>query len=269
MSRLRWRLVVLISRWRNRFRYLLAAPRVYRNWWAWLLPKFGVGVVLELRNGLRYYIRPRTTDLAVVNEAAVLNPYLGPGYVRLRPDATVVDVGANIGDFTLQAAAACPEGRVYAIEPLSENACAVDFNRRLNGFSNVHVLQMALGAREGEVQIGADGSHSSTHFGVTGGTCQTVRLTTLAQVMREQGLAQIDLLKLDCEGAEWEILPSSDDVLPRISQICMEFHRDGDWTEERLAAWLRERGYEVRHTQGGWNGLLWATRVHAARTVCR
>ncbi len=43
------------------------------------------------------------------------------------------------------------------------------------------------------------------------------------------------------------------------------FHRNGQWTEERLAAWLGDRGYEVRHTRAGWNGLLWATRNQMAR----
>ena len=41
MNRFRWRLSVLRSNWRNRLRYLLAAPRVYRNWWAWPLPPAG------------------------------------------------------------------------------------------------------------------------------------------------------------------------------------------------------------------------------------
>jgi hypothetical protein len=78
--------------------------------------------------------------------------------------------------------------------------------------------------------------------------------------MREQGLERIDLLKMDCEGAEWDILPEAEPVLPRIRQICMEFHCERGWTSERLAAWLRERGYRVWHTAGQWNGMLWAVR---------
>ena len=78
--------------------------------------------------------------------------------------------------------------------------------------------------------------------------------------MAEQGIQRIDLLKLDCEGTEWDILPSSIDILPKIGQICMEFHPDRGWTVEKLAGLLRDGGFEVIHTPARWNGFLWATR---------
>jgi hypothetical protein len=68
-------------------------------------------------------------------------------------------------------------------------------------------------------------------------------------------------LKLDCEGAEWDILPAAERVLPRIRQISMEFHCERGWTALKLADWLRARGFMVSHTAGPWNGLLWATRI--------
>ena len=255
-----WEVSVFISRWCNRFRYLSRAPRVFRNWWVWPLPKLGINITLELRNGLRYYVRSGTTDLAVVNEAAFSNPYLGSGYLHLADDAVVVDVGANIGDFTIQAAALCPRGRVYAVEPLAGNVEMIGVNRSLNGLSNVEIAHLALGANEGEVEIDVVGSHSSVHFHADGKKTERVRVTTLARFMEEQGIQCIDLLKLDCEGTEWDILPSSIDILPKIGQICMEFHPDRGWTVEKLAGLLRDGGFEVIHTPARWNGFLWATR---------
>ena len=260
MNRVRWELSVFASRWRNRVRYLCAAPRLYRNWWAWPLPKLGISTVLELRNGLRYLVRARTGDLGVLNEAVLRDPYLGPGYVQLMDDAVVVDVGAYIGDFTIQAAALCPHGRIYAIEPVSENARMIEVNRLLNGLANIEVLPAALGAEEGEIAIHVAGSQSSGYFFGGKEPEEKVRRITLPQLMRDRGIERIDLLKLDCEGAEWDILPACIAILPRIEQICMEFHPRGDWTGARLASWLREAGYTVRYTEGGWNGLLWATR---------
>lgn len=253
-----WTCSVFFSRWRNRLWYLMAAPFVYRNWWVLPMPKLGVGVVLELRNGLRYQIRPRTGDLAVINEAFILNPYLAPGYLDLPADAVVVDVGANIGDFTLQVARRCPAGRVFAVEPVGEHVRMIAAQLRLNGIGNVICVQRALGAsdRETVIRLYGIGSNAAGSEGKT----EKVRLCTLPQLMREQGIEQIDLLKLDCEGAEWDILPGAEEVFPRIRQICMEFHCERGWTPERLAGWLRERGYHVRHTAGPWNGLLWAVR---------
>jgi FkbM family methyltransferase len=259
MNRFRWRLACFASRWRHRLRYLLRAPFVYRNWWALPLPKVGVGVVLELRDGLRYLIRAGTTDLAVVNEAAVLNPYFDPKLFPLPEDAVVMDVGANIGDVTMQLARACPRGRVFAVEPVSEHARMIGLQTLLNGAENVTCLQMALGGHEGEVAIRLDGSGSSIAPGH--GKTEKVRVTTLPQVMGELGVGRLDLLKLDCEGAEWDILPAAEVVLPRIQRICMEFHCSRGWTGEKLASWLRDRGYDVRHTAGSWNGMLWAIRA--------
>jgi FkbM family methyltransferase len=183
MTAVLWELSVLASRWRNRLGYLLFAPLVYRNWWSMLLPKLGVSVVLELRNGPRYLVRPQKTDLAVVNEAAILNPYLGPGYLTLLEDAIVVDVGANIGDFTIQAARLCPRGRVIAVEPISEHLRMIAVQTLLNGIENVTCVHVALGNRDGEIDIHIDGSESSAYR--SGWRTERVPLTTLSRLMQE------------------------------------------------------------------------------------
>ena len=54
-----------------------------------------------------------------------------------------------------------------------------------------------------------------------------------------------------------DILPNAEAILPRIRQLCLEFHngkRNADWLEP----WLRSKGFEVRRTSGKFNGLLWA-----------
>ena len=255
-----------MSRWRNRLWYIANAPIAFRNWWAWPLPKLGIGITLKLRNGLLYHVRPGTSDLAVLNEASIRNPYLGTGYIKLSQDAVVVDVGANIGDFTVQVAALCPHGRVYAVEPVAENVEMIARNRELNRLSNIYILQVALGASEGHIGINVAGNESSAYFGADGGKTENVRLTTLGRLMMENKIGRIDLLKLDCEGAEWDILPSSIDILPRIRQICMELHLFRGRTAERLATWLREQGYEVTHTPTEWTGILWAVRPRSVKT---
>ena len=170
----------------------------------------------------------------------------------------MVDVGANIGDFTLQVARLCPRGRVFAIEPVDEHVQMIETNLMLNGIHNVTIIHRALGAAEGHVAIQVLGNRSNV--GGRGGKTEKVRSSTLPQFVREQRIELIDLLKLDCEGAEWDILPASESALPRIRQICMEFHCERGWTPERLAIWLRERGYRVWHTAGPWNGILWGVR---------
>jgi FkbM family methyltransferase len=251
----RWRGVVMVSRWRHRLGYLVRAPAVYRNWWAMGLSKLGVNVTLELRDGSRYFVRAHTTDLAVVNEVAFINPYLQGGQVDIGPNATVVDVGANIGDFTVQAARLCPQGRVIAVEPLVSAGAMIGTQARLNGLSNVTWIRAQLSGTAGQSAVHqTDGLYGSNDAN------QGARILTLPNLVAELGLERIDLLKLDCEGAEWDILPASESILPRVRQICMEYHREGDWTPERLSRWLTDLGFTVTFQPGAWNGLLWARR---------
>ena len=260
MNDLRWRLSLLRSQWTLRLRYACAWPFVYRHCWRVAQAKWGhKTVVIELRNGLKYRIRPGTTDLGVINEAVVLNPYLGPGYLSLPRNAIVVDIGANIGDFALQCARLCPEGTVYAVEPILEHCEIIREQITLNGVGNVHVLRFAMGESDGEeVQISVAGGKSSLYENV--GPPETVTMTTLGALLSSNGIREIDLLKMDCEGAEWQIFPQAEPLLPRIRQICMEYHngeRTGSWFE----SWLAERGYNVRRSPGEqWNGALWAWR---------
>lgn len=224
-----------------------------------LLPKLGTDTVLQLRSGARYYIRAGTLDLSVVNENAFLDPYLGSGFVSIAPDATVVDVGASIGDFTVQAARRCPKGRVIAIEPLKDAGEMIETQARLNGLDNVTWICAALSGTDGELATNRRGSLYAT----ANASAEPVRTMSLARLVEDLGLAQIDLLKLDCEGAEWDILPASEAVLSIVRQLCMEFHRERGWTPERLSEWLNNRGFEVTHTGDArqtWNGLLWARR---------
>lgn len=261
MSRLgdiKWQAAVFATRWRLRLLYALRAPFIYRNWWAIPACYLGSGpVVLELRNGIRFELRPRSGDLGVINEMAMLNPYFKPGHVRLRDDSIVVDVGANIGDFSIQASRACPAGTVFAIEPVPEHCRLIERQIELNRVGNVKVFQGALGGVEGDQELFMAGSKSSIHWGE--GSRIKVHVETLERFMQTHGIARIDLLKLDCEGAEWDILPASEALLPRISQICMEYHNgklDAAWLQQ----WLEDRGFEVWRTQGPWCGGLWARR---------
>lgn len=263
MSKLPWECRVWCTRWFNRGRYLLAVPRVFRNWWAWPLPKLGIGVVLETRRGLRFLVRAKSTDLATLNEAMIRRPYLSSDLIMLRENSLVVDVGANIGDFSVEAAKLCPKGRIVAVEPVAEFAAMIEINKLLNNVANIEVAQVALGSIDAEVDIQLAGNASSIHWQRRGGI-QRVRQTSLARLMEELGIEKIDLLKLDCEGAEWDILPNALEVLPRIEQICMEYHPLNDWSGDKLALFLRDMGFTVRLTHGGWNGMLWATRNQAS-----
>jgi FkbM family methyltransferase len=263
LARFRWTISVWLSRCRTTARYVIAVPFTYRNWWAVPLPKLGKSVVLELRDGTKYLVRAGTTDLAAVNEAAILNPYLRCPQIVLPEDATVIDIGAYIGDFTMQVARACPRGRIFAVEPISAHVQMIEAQIALNHLSHVQTVRAAVGATCEMTRITMAGTTS--RVSEREDSAEVVEMFTLERLMQDHSIDTLDLLKLDCEGAEWDILPAAERVLPRVRQICMEFHCERGWTAEKLADWLRSRGFMVSHTGGAWNGLLWATRSTSRR----
>jgi len=201
--------------------------------------------------------------------------------ITLPAGATVVDVGANIGMFTIRAALHSPGARILAVEPVAELADAVALNAELHGI-DATVLRAALGRADGETAF-TFYPHNSVMSGrfadpsedlgllrdylLTGErarrgehldrlvsdrmTAQSRRVpvTTLTAVAHEHGLTRIDLLKIDVEKAEAEVLDGiGDSVWPRIERIVMEVH-DIDERLTAVLAQLRARGFDVTAEQ--------------------
>jgi FkbM family methyltransferase len=228
--------------------FLLKAPLVYQNWWDMLLSGHcePPGVVLRLRNGLEFRIRPRTTDRTTLNEMLMFRPYeTDPRFCVSEADV-VVDIGAHIGTFAILAAAQATQGKVYAVEPVPGNFEVLCENVRFNQAANVVTICAAIGPCSGTGRIYGDGAAANL-FGKRGGPGREVRLITLSQLMEEQHLDRIDLLKMDCEGAEHETLAkATPPVLRRIRRIVLECHNmDGRNNIDTLQNSLRDKGFTV------------------------
>jgi hypothetical protein len=86
------------------------------------------------------------------------------------------------------------------------------------------------------------GSHSLTRVGTAGSV--KVRCPTLSAILRDNAIDRVDLLKLDGEGAEWEILPAmSDEDLGKIRQIVMEVHAGEAGAQEKSFDRLKKLGF--------------------------
>lgn len=206
-------------------------------------------VDVTLRNGLRFRVRTRM-DAWVLKETCLDRDYERD--TRLEGAWTIVDVGAAMGDFTVHAARLCPRGMVYAFEPLPESFARLEEHVRLNGVSNVRAFPEAIAAEEGTLELytvtGLSGQHRTAGDGAAAAAAPIrVRATTLADAFDRHAIARCDLLKLDCEGAEFEILLGlPPEVLSRVARIVLEYHDHVTaHTHEELARRLDERGFEV------------------------
>jgi hypothetical protein len=153
---------------------------------------------VETGEGLRLHI---SEDLYVYHQ--VLSEYR---FSDLTKDDIVIDVGANIGVFSLLAAKR--GAKVLAIEPLMCDELRK--NIRMNKMKNVRVLECALG----------DGEERPITWE---GRTRLVPSMTLTEIIEEMG--ECTFLKVDCEGGEWFIRPEE---LTGIGRIEMELHRMGE-----------------------------------------
>ncbi|MCC6531332.1 MAG: FkbM family methyltransferase [Burkholderiales bacterium] len=250
---------------------MMALCSEVKNPGAALLDRMGLRqapYTLHLRNGGAIELRPKSGDLFGFYEIMLRRDYLAAGQ-RLGPGSTVIDVGANIGCFTLVAARIVgPNGRVFALEPEESTYSQLLRNIELNGLTNITPLRLAVGATQGAITLHADANRlfSSLYTSVNGhqiaGRDQEVRMTTLAALMDEHGIGCCDYLKLDCEGAEHEIVASMpQSTAARIAQITMEVHKVPGFDGQSLRQKLEQLGYE----RVGATTLPYYARAAAAR----
>jgi FkbM family methyltransferase len=191
------------------------------------------------------------------------------------PEPVVVDLGANAGYFSLWLLAHVPAARVYAYEPLPGNLAILERNRAQNpkATARLNVIAKAVTGTpvesvEFHVQAANDLSMSASIIreSITK-SARSVRVaaTTLSAIMDENSLTKIDLLKIDCEGAEYEILfRTPADRFTRIQRIALETHVRPElgWDHAAAVKFLRDQGYVVRELVQhiGRSHLIWAQR---------
>ncbi len=145
-------------------------------------------------------------------------------------------------------------GKVIAIEPEPCNYRQLLKNIKLNNFKNVIIRNIALSDHKGTEQLYIHflaGKHS---LFIKNGTISSieVQVTTLDQLIEELGLNQIDVIKIDTEGAEMSILKGAERTLkanPNIKIIVASYHYPSERKE--ITLFLKERGFKPKIFQGG------------------
>jgi FkbM family methyltransferase len=173
---------------------------------------------------------------------------------------TFVDAGAHIGRYSLMAADRVgPTGRVLAIEPSPQTWALLNEQASLNGIDWMVAIQAALGTADGSAELfgGGDAATNSLHPDWLGRMerrdlsarrpGQTVRLLSLKSLLEEAKVSQVDLLKIDVEGAELDVLRGAEIPLRRgqIRQLVCEVH-EPQASRADLEIYLRNCGFAVK-----------------------
>lgn len=152
---------------------------------------------------------------------------------------TIVDIGANIGAASFYFAMAYPDAQVFAFEPGSAPLSLLQQN--LEPLRNVAVFPFGLYSREQTLSL-FQGKTDSVESSLcpsprTGSESEEIRLACAPDILAEQGIRQIDVLKIDTEGCEVPILRALNRYLPEVKVLYVEYHseRDRRMIDETLA----------------------------------
>jgi len=221
------------------------------------------------RAGLDFTVRGKM-DLWSLKEAFLDRFYEKAG-VPVGNGWTVVDIGAGIGEFTLFAARQGRDSRVYAFEPFPESYGLLQENLRQNAIDRVQAFHLGVWSLSGKIALDLSPREplqlKSQAVSGSGNDHQVlVDCISLDDLLRKLDLEKIDLMKLDCEGAEYPILYScSSQVFDRIDRVVMEYHDSlPPNCHPDLVRFLQAQGYQVRSVPNVVHkeiGYLYASRA--------
>jgi FkbM family methyltransferase len=202
--------------------------------------------VIEIKFNNRKALFHYDSAKQFINTLGLLNyQFLKEEYAWLKVDnKVVVDVGANICDSSIYFVAKGAK-HVYSLEPFPYSYRLGRKNIRLSNMDNrITLLNEACAGKTGFIKMD-DSLESFSNADLKHGSGKVkVRATTLGELVSRYKLEN-SVLKMDCEGAEREILlNTADDTLRAFSQIMLEYHYGYKDIEERL----KRAGFKVRHT---------------------
>jgi len=227
--------------------------------------------VLRFKSGLRINMVPAShADWHFLFEEIFVDRCYQPTEdFAPRTGWTVIDLGANMGFFTCQVASAAPSVRVVSVEPLRPYQEALKQNVKDNQFSGVTVVEGAIcGEPDQKIQLTVWYTHAGElkTGAIPADAARVEHLTakgyTLPQVFEIGKVQQCDLLKVDIEGAEYELFEKiPPEYWARISRVVMEVHRDDTRSEKQIMQILERNNFTTYlKNEDSITPLLWALK---------
>lgn len=164
-------------------------------------------------------------------------PELRPVMSFIKKGHIVLDLGANVGAYTLKMAQQVGEtGLVIALEPNQENFKKLENNIKINGFKNIKAFQIAAGDFNGHAELTFEKNFENAASIIHGnGRCtETVTVVRLDDFFQEQNIQKVDFIKMDIEGAEPNALKGLEKIISECRPIIL-FENSNTMTTEQLS----------------------------------
>ena len=213
----------------SKLQVFLNSRKIFKNWYIYpkvyyklINDKF---VIFKTKTDLRIKIRVRSTDLMALTNVWMINEYDIEDF-KINTNETVIDIGAHIGLFSLLVSQFCKTGKIFSFEPIRENFDLFVSNLELNHIQNVFPFNVGVSKNSDGLNLFLDDDQSAHSIFSKSSESISVESTSLQKIFEENKISSCKILKLDCEGAEYEIilnLPTT--ILNMIKRISVEVHK--------------------------------------------
>ena len=230
----------------------LNSRKIFKNWYIYpkvyyklINDKF---VIFKTKTGLRIKIRVRSTDLMALTNVWMINEYDIENF-KINTNDIIIDIGAHIGLFSLLVSQLCKTGKILSFEPVRENFDLLVSNLKLNHIENVLPFNMAISKNLDKLNLFLNDDQSAHSIFPKSSESISVESTSLQKIFEENKISSCKLLKLDCEGAEYEIIDSlPSEYLNKIQNIVMEYHSADTKPElvKNLIQKIKNAGFKIK-----------------------
>lgn len=224
--------------------------------------KFGNTVHMNFRKNIKFATRVNSQDLIILHEIFKAKCY---EKAKIRKNDVVVDIGAHIGGYSILATKL--GGKVFAYEAMPENYELLVENLKINNCKRVKSYNVAVNSKKGEVLLNVDRTGNGLHsIYPDSSSKETIKVPSidLHEIFVNNRLNQIDVLKIDVEGAEYEIiLHARPEDLQKIKTIIMEYHDyfDHGHNNAELKSVLIKNGFAVKDISSWHQNVLFKSGV--------
>ena len=212
----------------TKLKIFLKSTKLFKNWYVYPLVYFKLTkkqhVIFETKTGLNIKIRVNSTDLMALTHVWMIQEYSNSGF-DINDSDIVIDIGAHIGLFALFASQFCKQGRIFCFEPIKENYELLVENINSNKIKNIIPFNFAVSKESDSVKIFLNDDYSGHSMFLETNNFVIVKSKSLLDIFSENNIQECNFLKLDCEGAEYDIINSlPSDFLNKIKKSVIEYH---------------------------------------------
>lgn len=201
-------------------------------------------------NNKKVYYRTSSSDMTLIYEILLKSKYKSEYYLpeKLNPKI-IFDIGGNIGITSIYLAKLFPDSLIYSFEPMPENFEILQKN--ISQYKNIRAFNYGLGSKNGSFKVylssdpenyGGISFYPDAH-GNQEKSYISCEVKNVNEIINDLEVESIDLIKIDTEGAEYDILSTLKvDILRGTSWITGELHGNRDF---ELLDYLDSIGFSI------------------------